>query len=412
MHQSHQFIKTMKEAPKDEPSLNARLLEQSGYVQKLMAGVYSYLPLGNRVLRNIEAIVREEMNLISSEIFMPSLQPKENWIATDRWETMDVLFKLKSQTDTAYALGPTHEEVIAPLAKKLISSYRDLPLAFYQIQTKFRDELRSKSGLLRGREFRMKDLYSFHSSQEDLDAYYETVQKAYFRIYERLGVKAILTEASGGSFSKYSHEFQVELPTGEDVIYVCKKCGLAKNKEVYSGPEEECTHCGKTEWRETNASEVGNIFKLGIKYSVPFGVSFLGQNNELQSVIMGCYGIGTSRLMGVIAELSNDEAGLAWPDAVAPFKAHLIVLNMDAPEVAAQAADIRSELLAGGIEVLYDDREMSAGAKFADADLIGIPYRIVVSLKTIQNQEAEVKKRSENKIEFIKTKELLNYLSR
>ena len=409
MDQAKLFIHTSKTPPKDEPSRNAQLLEQAGFIQKVMAGVYSYLPLGIRVLQNIEQIVREEMNNISAEVFLPALHPKDNWVTSGRWDTLDVLFKLTSQLDTEYALGPTHEEMIAPMTKKLILSYRDLPLAFYQIQTKFRDELRSKSGLLRGREFRMKDLYSFHTSEQDLLEYYEAVQLVYFKIYERLGITAILTEASGGSFAKYSHEFQVELLSGEDVIYICEKCNLAKNKEIYAGPEELCTNCGETTWRETQASEIGNIFKLGTKFSAPFEVVYLDEQNIQQTATMGCYGIGISRLMGVLAELYNDEQGLIWSDAVAPFDAHLIVLNTDKPEVISEAEKLRETLLVAGIEVLYDDRELGTGVKFADADLIGIPNRLVISAKTIEQGQVEVKRRNQNKTEFINTKELLNY---
>lgn len=398
MLQSKLGIKTSKEAPKEEMSKNARLLEQAGFVQKVLAGVYTYMPLGTRVLQKVENIVREEMNKLGQEIFMPSLQPKENWEKTDRWTAVDVLFKIESQHGFEYALGPTHEEIVTPAIQAGVVSYRDLPQAVYQIQTKFRDEARAKSGLLRGREFRMKDLYSFHVSQEDLDQYYEQVQSGYVNVFERLGVKAILTEASGGTFSKYSHEYQVEVEAGEDTIYICEKCGLAKNKEVYSGEHEECTNCGKTTWRETKAAEAGNIFKLGTKFSSAFNFSYRDENDQQQPVLMGCYGIGTSRLIGIIAELNSDDKGLIWPKNIAPFHVHLIPLSSKDSSVQdkidKEAKRIYDELDSQGVEVLVDDRQESAGSKFADADLFGIPLRVVVSEKTLAQDGVELKERT------------------
>jgi prolyl-tRNA synthetase len=398
MLQSNLFSKTSKEAPKDEPSANARLLEQAGYIKKTLAGVYTFLPLGNRVLRKIENIVRKHMDKISAELLLPSLQPKENWVKTGRWQEMDVLFKLQSQYGYEYALGPTHEEIIAPLSANIISSYRDLPITAYQIQTKFRDEARAKSGLLRGREFRMKDLYSFHRNQEDLDKYYEKVQQSYQAIFEELGLRAILTEASGGSFSKYSHEYQVLTEAGEDQIFVCEKCGLAKNKEIYSGDDEKCTKCGKTTWKEEMACEVGNIFKLGTKFTKAFEISYLDEEGKPQIPLMGCYGIGTTRLMGVIAELYHDEKGLAWPAAVAPFYVHILPLSAkdaSVQEAIEKQAEILCEQLAdAGFEALIDNRQETAGSKFNDADLLGIPLRAVISEKTLAQKSYELKPHS------------------
>lgn len=402
MKQSKYFLKTSKTKPAEDVSANAILLEQGGFVQKVMAGVYTYLPLGNRVLKKIENIIREEMDAIGGqEVFMPSMHPKENWLATGRWTELDVLFKLKSQHGHEYALGPTHEEIVTPTALPVINSYKDLPLAVYQIQTKFRDEARAKSGLLRGREFRMKDLYSFHESSEDLDNYYEVVAKAYNKIFERLGLNALYTEASGGTFSKFSHEFQVEVVSGEDTIYICEKCSLAKNKEVYE-EGAVCTNCGKTSWREASACEVGNIFKLLTKYSKPFNLVFTDKDGNKQQVVMGCYGIGPSRVMGVIVEKFNDDKGILWPEAVAPFKVHLIGLKGAEKE----AENIYHDLLKRGIDVLYDDREVSAGVKFADSDLIGIPSRIVVSPKTIEKESVELKKRNENEAKLVEISRL------
>ena len=339
---------------------------------------------------------------------MPSLQPRANWEATGRWESLDVLFRLKSQQDTDYALGATHEEVVTPAALRCIGSYRDLPLAVYQIQTKFRDELRAKSGLMRGREFRMKDLYSFHASQQDLDTYYEQVQAVYARVYARLGLKAILTEASGGSFSKFSHEYQVEVSSGEDDIFICEKCGMARNAEVYSGLAELCTSCGTTTWREAKACEVGNIFKLGTKYSAPFNLNFTAADGSQQPVIMGCYGMGTSRLMGVIVELCHDASGIVWPENVAPFSVHVLALaGKNGGDVTAQAHHVCRELEKAGIDVLLDDRDETAGVKFKDSDLIGIPWRVVVSEKAAAAGGIEVKLRGEKDSHVVPVEEFV-----
>jgi prolyl-tRNA synthetase len=403
MKHSKLFLKTAKTPPSDETSINARLLEQGGFIQKVMAGVYTFLPIGWRVLSKIENIVREEMNAIGGqEMFMPSLHPKESWQTTGRWESLDVLFKIKSQHGYEYALGPTHEEIVTPAALPIINSYKDLPLAVYQIQTKFRDEPRAKSGLMRGREFRMKDLYSYHTDETDLGNYYKVASEAYTRIFKRMGLDSIFTEASGGTFSANSHEYQVEIESGEDTIYVCEKCGIGKNKEIFK-EGVECSNCGKTTWREIKASEVGNIFQLNTKYSLPFNLMFTALDGSKKEVMMGCYGIGTSRLMGVLVEKFHDEKGIIWPEIVAPFKIHLLALKGSEE----QAEQIYQDLLKQKIEVLYDDRDVSAGVKFADADLIGLPYRIVVSAKTLASDSVEIKKRDEEKQDLIKTKELM-----
>ncbi len=418
MLQSQLFTKTKKEAPKGEEAVNAQLLIRAGFVDKLMAGVYTFLPLGMRVMKKIENIIREEMNVIGGqEIFMPALQPKENWMTTGRWDSMDDLYKLKDKSDKEFALGPTHEEVITPLVKKFVDSYKDLPFYAYQFQDKFRMELRSKSGVLRGREFMMKDLYSFHADEKDLDNYYEKAIKAYENIFSRagLGKKTHITFASGGSFSKYSHEFQTLSEAGEDIIYVCQKCGQAINKEIF-GEVKVCPNCGKEDFKEEKAIEVGNIFKLGTKYSAPFNLKYKNEKGEEKDVVMGCYGIGLGRLMGTIVEISHDQKGIIWPESVAPFKAHLICLG---EKNKAECDKLYKSLSAYGrstegrqkanIEVLYDDREeASAGEKFADADLIGIPWRLVISEKT--GEKVEVKKRNESKAKLVDEKELLGLL--
>jgi prolyl-tRNA synthetase len=414
MKQSQILIKTLREAPKDEKSINSQLLIRGGFIDKLMAGVYTFLPLGLRVLKKIENIIREEMNAIGGqELLMPALHPKENWQKTGRWKTFDALFKLKGKDGKEYALGATHEEVLVPLVKKFVSSYKDLPAFLYQIQDKFRDEPRAKSGLLRGREFIMKDLYSFHIDEKDLDDYYEKVSDAYFKIFERCGIedKTYLTLASGGTFSKYSHEFQTVSPAGEDTIYICQKCDLAINKEIK--PEiKECPDCGSKDFQEEKAIEVGNIFKLGKNYSTPFNFTVKDKAGREKPVIMGCYGIGLTRLMGAIVEIWHDEKGIIWPMEVAPFSVHLISIE-NRPKIKKTAEKLYRNLQEMGIEVLYDDREeKSAGEKFADCDLIGIPIRIVVSEKTLLKDSAEIKKRSEEKRELIKLNSINSYIRR
>ncbi len=403
MRYKHFLGKTKRETPSGELSLNAKLLEQAGYVNKLAAGVYSYLPLGKRVVDNISTIIREEMNRIGGqEIFLPALHPADNWKITGRWESFDVLFRIKDASDKDLALGPTHEEVLYPLMKEYVKSYKDLPLTVYQIQTKFRDELRSKSGLLRGREFLMKDLYSFHSNQSDLEEYYLKVVQAYKNIFERVGVKAIYTDALGGTFAHRSHEFQVETDSGEDLVYYCSKCDKGWNKEVVDEDKmvvDVCVSCGNP-LKELKASEVGNIFKLTPKYSEDFDLSFMDEKGENKLVIAGCYGLGVSRLMGVIAEVFNDNNGLKWPENIAPYRYYLINLSSD---------NTRAEELYEQMQkkdcVLYDDREESAGVKFKDADLIGIPYRIVISDK-LASDEIELRVRSTGETKIIKQKDL------
>lgn len=397
MKQSKLFTKTLKNPPKDEVSVNAQLLTQAGFIDKLTAGVYTYLPLGLMVLNKIKRIVREEMNAIDGqEILMPALHPKEVWQKTGRWENpgQEVMFQIEGRGGKKYGLGWTHEEIITPLAKKFISSYRDLPVYLYQIQDKFRNEPRAKSGLLRGLEFSMKDLYSFHADEKDLEDYYQRALKAYQKIFKRCGLASLVTEASGGSFSKYSHEFQVLTKYGEDTIYYCQKCGYAQNKEIAEYKAgDKCPKCGE-EMKQGKAIEVGNIFQLKTKYSEPFKLTYTDEAGKIKPVIMGCYGLGPSRVMGSIVEIYHDDKGLIWPESVAPFKIHLLSLKQNN-----KADVIYKELRKNNLEVLYDDRDISAGEKFADADLIGLPYRLVISGKT--GDKIEVKKRTNKEAELM-----------
>ncbi|HTK60149.1 MAG TPA: aminoacyl--tRNA ligase-related protein [Candidatus Baltobacteraceae bacterium] len=400
MRYSHLFGKTSKNAPSDADSPNARLLEQGGFVEHVMAGVYSWLPLGLSVLRKVEQIVREEMDALGGqEIFMPSLQPKEYWETTGRWENVDILFKIKSQTDKMYALGCSHEEVVTPLAQKFTRSYKELPFALYQINTKFRDELRAKSGVLRGREFRMKDMYSFHTNQADLEAFYAKTLDAYVRVFKRCGLDVKVVQASGGIFTdKISHEFQALTESGEDTLIACTTCSFGQNSEIATLKEGDDCPNGHGKLVKMKGVEVGNIFDLGTKFTDAFGFDFMNEEGKHQRILMGCYGIGTTRLVGAIVEVYHDAKGIVWPKAVAPFHVHVAALTSKNPEAQAQIEEtvqaIERDLPAVGAQVLIDDRDKGAGEKFADADLIGIPLRLVVSEKSLAAGGVEWKERA------------------
>lgn len=407
MRQSQLFTKTRKEAPKDEVSKNAQLLTRAGFINKEMAGVYSYLPLGLRVLKKIEQIIREEVNAINGqELLMSALHPIENYQKTGR-EKIDILFFTELAGGGTLLLGQSHEEIVVPLVQQYVSSYRDLPMATYQFQTKFRNELRAKSGIMRGREFIMKDLYSFHRDEADFNAYYESSKKAYKNIFKRVGLgeRTYITSASGGSFSKFSHEFQTLTSAGEDIIYICDACKVAVNEEVID-TQKVCPDCGKGDLKQEKSVEVGNIFPLKSKFSDAFGFTYKDEKGEQQPIIMGCYGIGLGRLMGTVVEVLSDDAGIIWPESIAPFQIHLISLASDSDEVIKEAEEIYKELVAAGAEVLFDDRDVRAGEKFADSDLIGIPKRIIISEKSLAQGMVEVKERASGKVTMVPLNEL------
>jgi prolyl-tRNA synthetase len=567
MRFSRLFGRTTMNAPHDADSINAKLLTQGGFIDKLSAGIYNFLPLGLRVLQKINTIIREEMNAVGGqEILMPALHPTEIWDKTGRNQTMDeILFRTKGAGDKEFIFGPSHEETVTPLAAKFIKSYKDLPLCVYQIQTKFRNEPRAKSGILRGREFGMKDMYSFHRNEEDLDKYYEEVLKAYLKVYERCGLKAYVVKASGGAFTdKFSHEFSIITPAGEDTILVCDQCEEAQNLEIAEGkiidtdlPEEEelemkevmverdftveanakahnveeskilktvvyetnggfigvlirgdlqinetklakflkstvraaspeqlkqlglvqgfispvglpkveggikhasslpfiadhsirnvknfvtganklntdlinvnlgrdfvvqdftdlvlvgkgfkCATCNSP-LREEKAIEAGNIFKLGTKFSTDFNVQYTDETGKQNTVVMGCYGIGNTRLLGTVVEASNDAKGIIWPLEVAPFHIHLLTLGSD-DKVKEMGEKIYSDLLKAKFEVLFDERDESAGKKLNDADLIGLPIRIVVSNRTLEQKSVEWKLRAESESRLVLMDNLLD----
>jgi len=410
MRVSQLFTKTRHEAPRDEASKNAQLLIRGGFIHKEMAGVYTYLPLGLRVLKNIEHIIREEMDAIGGqEMAMTALQEKDVWERTGRWDdaVVDNWFKTRLKNDTELGLAYTHEPAIAALMKDFISSYRDLPTYPYQFQTKFRNELRAKSGLFRGREFLMKDLYSFSRTPEELDEFYEKAISAYRKIFDRLGIgtKTYLTLASGGTFgTAFSHEFQTLTRAGEDTIYVHQEKNIAINNEVMNEDTMKMLGVKKSELIEEKSIEVGNIYKLGTFYSEPLNLTYKTESGEERPVIMGSYGIGLGRVMGTVVEALADDKGIVWPEAIAPYRIHLISLK----GAEKRAEELYASLQSARISVLYDDRaDCTAGEKFSDADLLGMPIRVVVSKKTLEQESVEVRKRGSDEVTLLSITEFI-----
>ncbi len=414
MRQSKLFTKTRKEAPSDEVSKNAELLIRGGFIHKEMAGVYSYLPLGLQVLNKIQNIIREEMNAIGGqEVVLGSLQEKETWEPTNRWsdEVVDNWFKTKLKNETELGLAFTHEEPLTKLMKDFVQSYRDLPFSAYQFQTKFRNETRAKSGIMRTREFVMKDLYSFSQNENEHMEFYEKAKQAYVNIFKRVGIGHLtyLTFASGGVFSKFSHEFQTLTGAGEDVIYINEENNIAINKEVFTDEVKKDLGLGDN-FKEAKTVEVGNIFTLGTRFSEALGLTYQNEQGEKQAVFMGSYGIGPARLMGTVVEVLSDDKGIIWPSSIAPFQVHLLSLGDD-QSVQDEANKVYETLIKNKIEVLFDDRVgLSAGEKFADSDLLGMPIRVVVSARSMKENGIEVKKRTEEKGNVISVDELLNLI--
>ncbi len=409
MKLSQTFVKTLRTAPKDELAKSAQFLIRAGYVHKEMAGVYDYLPLGLMVIENIKQIIREELNKIGGqELSMTTLQNPEPWRITDRWDDqkMDVWFKTTLAAGGELGLAPTHEEPITNMLKDYVSSYKDLPFSVYQFQTKFRNELRAKSGVLRTREFLMKDLYSFSPDEETHEKFYHQAEDAYARIFERVGLGdcTFKTFASGGVFSKYSHEYQTVIPVGEDTIWFNKDKSVVLNEEVLNDEVLEEFNVKREDLESTKACEVGNIFTLKTKYSEPLKLEFNDKDGARKTVLMGCYGIGVSRLMGVIAEKFADDKGLVWPENIAPFKYYLIGIGESGEKLA------RNLYTGHENTVLYDDRDLRPGEKFADYELMGIPYRIVISDKTLANNQAELQNRATGETKLLTIDELASKL--
>lgn len=412
MRLTNLFTKTSKDSPADEVSKNAQLLIKAGFVYKEMAGVYAYLPLGLRVIEKIKQVVREEMNAINSqEIIMTGLQRKEIWEQTGRWDdtVVDIWFKTKLKDDTEVGLGWSHEEPIVEMLKQYVKSYKDLPISVYQFQTKMRNELRAKSGIMRGREFVMKDMYSLHTSAEDLDNYYNQVIDAYKRVYDRLGIGSdtYVTFASGGAFTKFSHEFQTICDAGEDVIYLHRGRNIAINEEVLDDATKELG-VSREELEAVKTAEVGNIFNFGSQKTDDMGLKFTDASGQQASIYLGSYGIGITRAMGVVVEKLSDEKGIVWPESIAPAKVYLIGIGSD--ESIKKADELYKDLSDRGVEVIYDDRDLRPGQKFADAELMGIPYRITVSDRLLADNNFELTVRSSGETSILTRDALLDKL--
>jgi len=400
--------RSLRDTPKEAEAASHRLLLKAGYIDPLVAGVYTLLPLGWRVMHKIEEVIREEIEGIGGqEILMPALQKKEQWLESGRWdgpgEIDPPLFKFRDRRGRELALGPTHEEVVTDLARRFITSYKDLPLAVFQIQTKFRNEMRPTGGVLRTREFMMKDLYSFHADEEDLDRYYQNVLKAYERIFARCGLKVLVVSAHSGTIGgSESHEFMLPAEAGEDRALYCEHCDFASNLQK-SGELKNCPNCGQSVFTAA-AIELGHIFKLGTVYSEKMGAYFVTAAGSRKPLVMGCYGIGLARIMAAAIEskLGHDERGIIWPKEITPFDVHLVSLE-GGRETAETLYDAMEK---AGLEALYDDREEPAGVKLADADLIGIPVRVLVSKKSLEAGGVEVSRRSDRKAEVVSVEKL------
>lgn len=413
MRVSQLFTRTSKTAPADEVAKNAQLLIRAGFVYKVMAGVYAYTPLGLRVLENIKKVVREEMNAVNGqELIMTNLQPKETWETTTRWsdDIVDVWFKTKLKDDTELGLAWSHEEAIMEMMQQFIKSYKDLPTSVYQFQTKLRNELRAKSGIMRGREFVMKDMYSLHASAEDLEEYYNKVIEAYNRVYARLGLgdDTYVTFASGGAFTKFSHEFQTVCDAGEDILYIHREKNIAVNEEVLDEAVKELG-LNKEDLEKVKSAEVGNIFNFGTEKSEQMDIMFTGSDGKEHPIYLASYGIGITRVMGVIVEKFSDEKGIVWPESVAPAKVYLVQIGSEA--AVEKAVELYGELRGRGVEVLYDDRDERPGTKFADAELMGIPYRVTVSDRLLEAEKYEFTERKTGVTKELTREELLAKLS-
>ncbi len=415
MRQSKLFYKTKRTVPKEIEAVSHKLLYRGDFIDQLASGIYTLMPLGFLVHKKIEKIIREEMLRIGAqELYMPVIHPRSLWEEAGRWKTMnDTLFKLKDRHNKEFVLGPTHEEVITKIAKERITSYKDLPVALFQIQTKFRNELRFTGGLLRTREFIMKDLYSFHAEEKDFQRFYNKVIKAYLKIFRRCGLKSIVVEASGEGFTQsVTHEFQVLTSVGEDRIIFCPKCQFAQNKEIAKNKEgKKCPVCKRGILEERRGIEIGNIFPLGTKYSKSFNLTFTDKKGKKKLVIMGCYGIGLGRLMAAIVEMNHDSRGIIWPRGIAPFLVHLVPIEIKDKKVYQLSEKIYRELEREQVEVLYDDRkDVLPGEKFVESDLIGIPLRLIISKKNLSKHQVEIRKRNKKKTEFIKLEDIIKYI--
>lgn len=413
MKVSKLFTKTSKDIPAGEIAKNAQLLIRAGFICKVMSGVYIYTPLGLRVLENIKQIIRDEMDAVGGqELIMSSLQKKETWDVTGRWDdkVVDMWFKSKLKDGTDVGFAWSHEEAIIEMLKQFIVSYKDLPVNVYQIQTKMRNELRSKSGIMRGREFVMKDMYSCSLDADQHDKFYNDTIDAYNRVFERLGIAddTYVTFASGGAFTQFSHEFQTICEAGEDTIYLHREKNIAINEDVMDDENLAKLGIKREELEKVKSAEVGNIFNFGTKKSEETDFTFTNADGKKQFVYMGSYGIGVTRLMGVIVEKFSDAKGIIWPENISPFKVYLVRIGSES--AIKHADELYKELTDKGIEVLYDDRDVHPGQKFADSELIGIPYRVTVSDRMIENKTYEFVERKNGQINQLTHEQLLGKL--
>ncbi|MFH1621610.1 MAG: proline--tRNA ligase [Candidatus Omnitrophota bacterium] len=393
MYWSNSFIHTLKETPEEAESISHKLMLRTSMIKMLISGVYSYLPFGLKVLDNIYKIIKEEMNATGAqELLLPAIQPIDLWQKTKRDEQLgEVMIRFKDRRGRNLCLGPTHEEVITDLVSRYVQSYRDLPVTLYQIQTKFRDELRPRFGIVRACEFIMKDAYSFDKDIDGLNQIYDKMHKAYSTIFTRCGLDFLSLKADPGVIGgDVSHEFLVPAESGEDIVYKCKICNLMLSE--HDSDIKDCPHCKKN-LQKINAIEVGHIFKLGTKYSDVFGLKYLDESGKEKPVIMGCYGIGVSRIMPAAIEQNHDEDGIIWPKELAPYDVLVLPVNTTDENIFNTSKKVYEILEKKGKKVILDDRDQRAGIKFKDADLLGIPFRITIGDKFLKEKKLEFKSR-------------------
>ncbi len=412
MRQSMMFIPTLKEAPKDAEAMSHKLLVRAGLVKQVAAGIYSYLPLGYKVIKKIETIIREEMDALGcSELLLPALQTADLWKESGRWADYGPeLMRLQDRKKRDFCLGPTHEEVITFVVRDQLNSYKKLPVGLYQIQTKFRDEMRPRFALMRGREFSMKDLYTFHANEECLDEWYKLVWQAYKNIFNRCGLEVKVVFSDPGQIGgDVAHEFMVMSEVGEDTISYCNSCDYGSNTELSNlQVGDVCPDCGGS-ISIAKGIEVGNIFKLGTKYSKPMKATFTDKDGKDKPLIMGCYGLGVTRTLMAVVEQNNNNEGIVWPEEIKPFDYHIVCFDVKKDEQVEASMEIYQNLRKMG-ECLLDDRLERGVVKLKDADLIGIPVRITVG-RDISEGLVEVTNRKNGKTDKVKIGEIEAYCS-
>ena len=408
MRASRFYISTLKEAPAEAELISHKLMIRAGLIRRLGSGLYSWMPMGLKILRKIESIIRLKMNKSGAiELLMPAIQPAELWEESGRWDVFGPqMLKIKDRHDRLFCFGPTHEEVITDIVRTEINSYKQLPINFYQIQTKFRDEIRPRFGVMRAREFLMKDSYSFHTDIDCLKNTYEDMYKTYSEIFEAIGLNFRAVQADNGAIGgDGSHEFHVLADSGEDELVYSEETDFAANSEVAKD------HPDRDKFKTCRGIEVGHIFQLGTKYSEAMKAEFIDESGKPKPLLMGCYGIGVSRIVAAAIEQGHDEKGIIFPSSIAPFEVILTPIGYNKSEGVKKSTDsIYNELLGLGFDVLLDDRGLRPGVMFSEAELLGIPHRITISDKTIEAKKVEYKKRETQESELIDLKSLEKYL--